>query len=123
MQFMLDTKLSSFAWSLNSNDGQTGGLLLGWSTPAPKVKRLQRLPSTNILLAFHNSQSRNASSAAGSVAAVGSAGSAGWSAGSVGSVACGQPYGECTGSRCCEQVWGGKRITCYKRDASYAGCQ
>ena len=89
--------------SLNSNDGQTEGLLIDWGELQPKFGLLRRLPATDILSLVK----RHATTERGHGE----------------KMRCAAPYGDCTLSHCCEQVWGGRKLTCYERDAGRATCQ
>lgn len=136
VQFMLDLKVSSFMWSLNGNDGDTGGLLdAKWSEwKVHKVDLLHRLPATRLdgrvdlfsrrgsVIAGDTAHGEDDAPAHGAARAEGLLPGGGVMAQSDRS--CGHPYGECTLSRCCVQAYGeNKRITCYERDKGYAGCQ
>ena len=116
VRFLLRRRLSSFFWSLNANDGQTGGLLKDWGEPdAKKAAMLRALPSTDVLrllppasLPGGGGAPRGASTATGG--------------GSVAAPACGAPYADCSRSRCCVQAWGRyKRITCFEKEPGVAG--
>lgn len=121
-------QMSSFMWSLNSNDGHTQGFLDGWGKPKPaKLALLQRLPATPIIDTLRSYVSR-----VGTALAVGSPTTlavhpkteapAAIEAVSLLTGACAKPYGECTSSHCCEQAYPGKSIVCFQRDEGYAGC-
>jgi len=114
VQFLLRHRLSSFYWSLNSNDGQTGGLLVDWKRPQPaKLQLLQRLPvtaATELLKLAHPP-----------AAAVAKEGAKSGRGGGKGGRACAKPYGDCSESHCCVQAYGrGKPVRCYVRDAGKA---
>ena len=118
VEFLLRRRLSSFFWSLNSNDGQTGGLLREWGEPdAKKTSMLQALPSTDVLRLLLPAVPPGSGGAPGD--ARGDATAAG--DGPV-AQACAAPYADCSGSRCCVQAWGRfKRITCYEKEPGIAG--
>ena len=90
VSYLLRRRLSSFFWSLNSNDGQTGGLLKNWGEPDPKkAALLLALPTSSVLRLLP------AASLPGALAprAAGGDGSA-----------CAQPYKDCSRSHCCLQA-------------------
>ena len=140
VQYMLDLRLAgAFLWSLNGNDGDTGGLLdAKWThVKENKLELLRRLPSTDVAEEWARKKLFGGRADAGGggtghqVAETlpGQAGLIDPAAGVIQSqqqtaVECSRPYAECTASRCCVQAYGpSKRISCYQRDEGYFGCQ